>query len=85
MAEHCQLWSSEHAGDNYHIYIDDSAVVELTSAAASTYPMQCVVTFAARSTAHKILLHFESMDINYNPGTIDRLVHKICYGQVSSM
>ncbi len=72
MSDHCQVWYTQYARNNYNVYIGSSSVIQLTRTAKSVYPMQCVVTFAAQKSNQKLLLHFESMDINYNPGTIDR-------------
>ena len=72
MTGHCRTLVDGYLHDKDRIYVDSSIVVEATPNLELETQTTCVVTFAARDPSERLILHFESMDINFRPGTIDR-------------
>ena len=74
MEDHCGLSFDKFFLDDARVYVDDSLHVKLTKEPTRQHKKPCFVTFSTRDPDCKLLLHFEQVDINYNPGTIDRCV-----------
>ncbi len=76
MEDHCRLHIRKYVLDNARVYVDDNVHVELTNRPEESNELACLVTFSSRDQDWRLLLHFEQVDINYNPGTVDRYMHK---------
>ncbi len=72
MEDHCRLHIRGYVLDDARVYVDESIHVELTKDVSSERQFACLVTFSTRDPDWRLLLHFEQVDINYNPGTVDR-------------
>ena len=72
MEDHCRLHIRTFLLDDARVYVDDSMHVKLTKNPSQQRPSSCIVTFSTRDPDYRLLLHFERVDINYNPGTVDR-------------
>ncbi len=78
MEDHCRLHIRKYVLDNARVYVDDNVHVELTNRPEESNELACLVTFSSRDQDWRLLLHFEQVDINYNPGTVDRLAFCRC-------
>ena len=76
MEDHCRIHIRKYVLDDARVYVDDSMHVELTKEPSLKRQFSCLVTFSTRDPDYHLLLHFEQVDINYNPGTVDRYVIK---------
>ena len=72
MENHCRTHFYQYLLDNDRVYIDKSVMLSLANKPKGDTKMTCVATFAAKDSKHRMMLHFESLDINYNMGTTDR-------------
>ena len=74
MEDHCRLQIRLFVLDDARVYVDDSVYVKLTKDPTIEHNFSCLVTFSTRDPDWRLLLHFEEVHINYNPGTVDRYV-----------
>jgi len=72
MSDHCQIANTQFSDTSRFVYVETAIEIALSHDTRAV-DMQCFVTFAARKPNQRMLLHFESMDINNTPGASDWL------------